>query len=86
QSSDYLPLAGAMVDDEGTQTTGRWLNLAHGSRGITGTPLCADWVADRISRLPVPIDRETQHALEPVRFIQLKRKREKRRTFNSPER
>ncbi|MEM7054921.1 MAG: bifunctional tRNA (5-methylaminomethyl-2-thiouridine)(34)-methyltransferase MnmD/FAD-dependent 5-carboxymethylaminomethyl-2-thiouridine(34) oxidoreductase MnmC, partial [Pseudomonadota bacterium] len=34
QSSDYLPLAGAMVDDVGKQTTGRWLNLAHGSRGI----------------------------------------------------
>ena len=84
QSSDYLPLAGAMVDADGQEHAGRWLNLAHGSRGITGTPLCADWIADRISGLPISVDREMQQALAPKRFIERRQRRRKQRKSVSP--
>ena len=53
-----------------------YLNLAHGSRGITHTPLCADLVADLASRLsPVP-DAELIEAPAPERFILRRPKRE----------
>lgn len=79
QSSDYLPLAGAMIDADGQEHAGHWLNLAHGSRGITGTPLCAEWIADRISGLPVSVDNEMQRALEPKRFIERQQRRRKQK-------
>ena len=72
QSSDYLPLAGHMVDRDGKPQAGLWLNLAHGSRGITGTPICADLIADQISGIPVSMDREMQTALSPKRFSERK--------------
>ena len=77
QSSDYLPLAGSMVDGNGTEQPGRWLNLAHGSRGITGTPICADLIADQISGLPTSVDLEIIAALRPKRFSE---RRQRKRT------
>ena len=59
------------------EAPGVWLNLAHGSRGITGTPLCADLLADRLSGLPLPVDDTLAEALAPVRFLH--RQRRKRR-------
>ena len=80
-----LSLAGAMIDADGQEYAGRWLNLAHGSRGITGTPLCADWIADRISGLPVSVDSEMEQALEPKRFIERKRRRKRPRKSRPPQ-
>jgi tRNA 5-methylaminomethyl-2-thiouridine biosynthesis bifunctional protein len=65
QSTDFLPLAGAAP----AQPPGLWLSIAHGSRGISGTPLCADLIAAQILQMPLPIDREVIDALSPARFM-----------------
>lgn len=62
QSTDFLPLAGMISE-------GLWCSIAHGSRGITGTPLCADLIANAIVGLPTAVDREILDALSPSRFM-----------------
>ena len=77
QSTDFLPLAGPLPDPASTELAalpGLWLSIAHGSRGITGTPLCAEILADRISDAPPPADRPLLDALDPVRFLKRKLK------------
>ena len=79
QSNDFLPLAGAFPDPHGVSLDplpGLWLNIAHGSRGITGTPLCAEILADRISNAPPPADQELLDALDPARFIRRRRRKQ----------
>lgn len=61
QAIDFLPLAGAAG-------TGLLVNLAHGSRGITGTPLTAELIADRLAGLPPAVDSAIVDALDPERF------------------
>lgn len=65
QSTDFLPLAGAIAD----QPPGLWISIAHGSRGLSGTPLCADLLSAQILDLPMPMDQEMIDALSPHRFI-----------------
>lgn len=79
QSVDFLPLCGPLpvaTDNPHRTATGLYLNLAHGSRGITGTPLCADLLADLISGQSLPIDAQLVDALDPARFIVRKRKKQ----------
>ncbi len=68
QSPDFLPLAGPAVQADGQALAGLYLNIAHGARGITGTPLCAEVLAAHIDREPAPVDRELLEALLPKRF------------------
>ena len=79
QTPDFLPLAGTLADPGELPhriVPNVYLNLAHGSRGITHTPLCADLVADLASHLnPIP-DNELIEALAPERFIVRRRRRE----------
>ncbi len=79
QTPDFLPLAGPLADPTElphSTVPNVYLNLAHGSRGITHTPLCADLVADLASDFnPVP-DAELIDALAPERFIMRRRRRE----------
>lgn len=63
QAIDFLPLAG-----EAGAGTRLLVNLAHGSRGITGTPLTAELIADRLSGLPPAVDSAIVDALDPGRF------------------
>jgi len=79
QSLDFLPLVGALPDataNPHTALPGLYLNIAHGSRGITGTPLCADLLADLLSERAPPADRALVAALAPERFILRKRKKQ----------
>ena len=79
QSIDFLPLCGPLpvaTDNPHRSATGLYLNLAHGSRGITGTPLCADLIADLICNHPLPVDQQLVDALAPDRFIVRKRKKQ----------
>ena len=64
QSTDFLPLAGPVPSQPGL-----WLSIAHGSRGITGTPLCADLICAQMLGLPAPMDQEMIDALSPARFM-----------------
>ncbi|EKF75307.1 D-amino acid oxidase family protein [Alcanivorax hongdengensis A-11-3] len=83
QSIDFLPLCGPLPvasEHPHRAAAGLYLNLAHGSRGITGTPLCAELLADLISGLPLPVDKPLLDALDPARFIVRKRKKQPRWT------
>jgi glycine/D-amino acid oxidase-like deaminating enzyme len=79
QSIDFLPLCGPLpvaTDIPHRPAQGLYLNVAHGSRGITGTPLCAELIADMICGQPLPTDQEMIDALAPARFIVRKRKKQ----------
>lgn len=79
QSIDFLPLCGPLpvaTDNPHRLAQGLYLNVAHGSRGITGTPLCAELIADMICGQPLPADQEIIDALAPARFIVRKRKKQ----------
>ena len=79
QTPDFLPLAGPLADPTELPhrlVPGVYLNLAHGSRGLTHTPLCADLIADLASGLSPSLDTELIDALAPERFILRRRRRE----------
>ncbi|MFW6339476.1 MAG: FAD-dependent 5-carboxymethylaminomethyl-2-thiouridine(34) oxidoreductase MnmC [Wenzhouxiangella sp.] len=79
QTPDFLPLAGPLPDPGHHPhriVPGVYLNLAHGSRGLTHTPLCADLIADQASGLSPFPDTELINALAPERFILRKRRRD----------
>lgn len=79
QTPDFLPLAGPLANPGELPhriVPGVYLNLAHGSRGLTHTPLCADLVADLASALDPALDSELIDALAPERFILRRRRRE----------
>ncbi|MFW5815628.1 MAG: FAD-dependent oxidoreductase, partial [Wenzhouxiangella sp.] len=79
QTPDFLPLAGPLPDpghNPHRPVPGVYLNLAHGSRGLTHTPLCADLIADQASGLSPFPDAELIDALAPERFILRRRRRD----------
>jgi tRNA 5-methylaminomethyl-2-thiouridine biosynthesis bifunctional protein len=47
---------------------GLYVNIGHGSRGLTSTPLCAELLASLICGEPRPLPRDLQQALSPARF------------------
>jgi len=68
QANDYLPVAGLSPGARNSSDVPLLLNLAHGSRGIGGTPLVADLIADLISAMPGCVDAAMASVLDPVRF------------------
>lgn len=48
---------------------GLYVNVGHGSRGLTSTPLCAELLAAQICGEPPPLPRALWQALSPARFI-----------------
>jgi tRNA 5-methylaminomethyl-2-thiouridine biosynthesis bifunctional protein len=63
QSPDRLPLCGAIPGQAGI-----YLNVAHGSRGLTHTPWCADALADQLTGLGSGGESEVVAALCPSRY------------------
>lgn len=61
--------AHAPIKTPGSYYPGLYLNICHGSRGLTSTPLCGEILAALIHREPVPLERDLQLALNPARFI-----------------
>ena len=53
----------------GQYMPGLYLSTAHGSRGLSSTPLAAELLASRICAEPSPVSRELSRALAPARFI-----------------
>lgn len=53
----------------GEYLPGLYLSTAHGSRGLTSTPLAGELLASLICREPPPLNRELCRALAPARFI-----------------
>jgi tRNA 5-methylaminomethyl-2-thiouridine biosynthesis bifunctional protein len=75
QANDYLPVAGRSPGAHNQTDVPLLLNLAHGSRGIGGTPLVADLIADVLSAAPGCVDRAMADVLDPARFEQRARRR-----------
>ena len=46
-----------------------YINIAHGSRGLTSTPLCSELIAAMICAEPLPLPRHLVRALNPARFV-----------------
>lgn len=57
------------IDSPGSYYPGLYLNVAHGSRGLTSTPLCAELLASQINCEPPPLSRSIREALNPSRFL-----------------
>lgn len=83
-TSDYLPLVGQLVDVIALKSapprpsaspqslpwlTGLYMNVAHGSKGFTTAPLCAEILACLICNEPLPISTELAGLLNPNRFL-----------------
>ena len=57
------------ISRKGDYMPGLYLSTAHGSRGLTSTPLAAELLASQICAEAPPMSRELCRALAPARFI-----------------
>jgi len=70
--NDYAALskdANKAIDQPGRYHPVLYLNIAHGSRGLTSTPLCSELLASLICNEPRPLPQQLVIALNPARFI-----------------
>jgi tRNA 5-methylaminomethyl-2-thiouridine biosynthesis bifunctional protein len=82
-TSDYLPLAGAILDIAQLKENpprynalpsslpwleGLYINAGHGAKGLVNAPLCAEIIASLICKEPAPVDCTLLSALDPNRF------------------
>lgn len=56
------------IAEPGCYYPGLYINVAHGSRGLTSTPLCSELLAALICAEPLPLPRQLATALNPARF------------------
>lgn len=83
-ASDYWPLAGQLLDAETIKAkpprpgadvnslpwiSGLYMNIAHGSKGFTTAPLCAEMIACMANHEPLPVSNTVAGFLNPNRFI-----------------
>ena len=83
-TSDYFPLVGELLDGSALISRpprpnatasslpwikGLYINVAHGSRGFTSAPLCAELLASLISHDKLPIADDLAGLLNPNRFL-----------------
>jgi len=54
---------------EGVYHPGLFVNLAHGSRGLTSTPLAAEIIAAYVNNETQPLPKHILNALNPARFL-----------------
>lgn len=57
------------IPRRGAFLPGLALSVAHGSRGLTSAPLCAEVVAAELSGEPLPVTARVARALSPARFL-----------------
>ncbi|RLQ23215.1 bifunctional tRNA (5-methylaminomethyl-2-thiouridine)(34)-methyltransferase MnmD/FAD-dependent 5-carboxymethylaminomethyl-2-thiouridine(34) oxidoreductase MnmC [Seongchinamella sediminis] len=57
------------IDARGDYMQGLYINTAHGSRGLSSAPLCAELLASMICREPLPLSSDLCRALSPARFL-----------------
>ncbi len=48
---------------------GLYINVAHGSHGLTSTPIIANYLASLINRSPLPLSNASINCLHPLRFL-----------------
>jgi tRNA 5-methylaminomethyl-2-thiouridine biosynthesis bifunctional protein len=69
---DYAQLrknARQTIAAKGDYMPGLYVSTAHGSRGLTSTPLAAELLASMICDEALPLSRDLVRALAPARFI-----------------
>ena len=70
--TQFLPLnkdANRVIDEPGSYYPGLYINVAHGSKGLTSAPLCGELIASLITQQAAPLPRQLIEALNPARFI-----------------
>lgn len=82
-ANDYWPLAGQLIDPAALETRpprpgaavgslpwveGLYLNIAHGSKGFTTAPLCAEMIACMVDNQALPLSDTLAGLLNPNRF------------------
>ncbi|MGP1609549.1 MAG: FAD-dependent 5-carboxymethylaminomethyl-2-thiouridine(34) oxidoreductase MnmC, partial [Burkholderiales bacterium] len=65
---DRMPLAGPAVKADGGVWEGLYLNVGHGSHGLTRTPFCAAWLASLLNATPPPLEPALAGLLMPERY------------------
>ncbi len=83
-ASDFWPLAGQLLDADAIKIRsprpgadvntlpwidGLYLNIAHGSKGFTSAPLCAELIASMICKTSLPVGDDLAGLLNPNRFL-----------------
>lgn len=83
-ANDYWPMAGQLLDATAIKThpprpgadvkslpwiNGLFMNIAHGSKGFTTAPLCAEMIACMAKHEPLPVSNEIAGFLNPNRFL-----------------
>jgi tRNA 5-methylaminomethyl-2-thiouridine biosynthesis bifunctional protein len=58
-----------VIEARGNYWPGLYLNTAHGSRGLTSTPIAGELLASMICDEPLPLCRTLTRALAPARFL-----------------
>ena len=48
---------------------GLYINVAHGSHGLTSTPIIANYLASLINRAPLPLSNASINCLHPLRYL-----------------
>ncbi|HEY0960930.1 MAG TPA: bifunctional tRNA (5-methylaminomethyl-2-thiouridine)(34)-methyltransferase MnmD/FAD-dependent 5-carboxymethylaminomethyl-2-thiouridine(34) oxidoreductase MnmC [Pseudomonadales bacterium] len=69
---DRMPLAGPArrsPEDGGGKYAGLYLNVGHGSHGLTRTPFCAAWLASLFNLTPPPFADELAQLVLPKRYV-----------------
>ena len=69
---DYAVLqkdASNVPDTLGEHHSGLWISSAHGSRGLSSAPLCAEIIASRMCDEPMPLELSLVDHLHPGRRI-----------------
>jgi tRNA 5-methylaminomethyl-2-thiouridine biosynthesis bifunctional protein len=69
---DRMPLAGPVNKaGSGDFYAGLYVNVGHGSHGLTRTPFCAAWLASLLNGTPPPFANELMELVLPSRFQRL---------------
>jgi tRNA 5-methylaminomethyl-2-thiouridine biosynthesis bifunctional protein len=58
-----------MIDARAPNLPGLYISSAHGSRGLTSAPLCAELIASQVCNEPLPLSSRLQRAVSPARFL-----------------
>lgn len=69
---DRMSLAGPAVrpaEEGGMEYAGLYLNVGHGSHGLTRTPFCAAWLASLLDETPPPFANELAQLVLPERYV-----------------
>ena len=69
---DFSPLGKDAYKDlgkTGCYYPGLYINVGHGSKGLTSSPICAQLIASLVQQQPRPLPRQLVEALNPARFL-----------------